>query len=1786
MMTSEEVIEHPNSQQQQQLQLQHPLQQQHTAVDQHHHQVQHYHSSNQHHHPSHYSPIVSSCQHLLLPNGSIIGRHVAKTILPNFPSLCSAIPAEHVVHHNHNHNMTTTTTTTLERQRTMGLCSIDGRAPVSHSRIRDFILRDFGPTLHRMGYGRGHRVALVLPNGPELAMAILATCHWMSCVPLNACGAKSELEADLQRCAADVVIGPYHQQHVVDDMSVASSDTVDAAYGGRFHVLPLSKNKDSAEFLAFEHVEETARNLGIPFLGLVPSQREAGIFRLVEAEAGGVPPMQVSSVPRRFQPQHVAVSSGTEADLARGMLASMCQETTNCATMVMESASCASDFLDQGNDLDEVPEAQVSHFIANTHSDEILVLFTSGTTGSKKIVAHNLGDMLVASAIIALSWALTPDDINCNMMPLFHVGGIVRQVFSPILSGGSVICCPAFDPAIFWALLQNRAFSWYYAAPTMHHLILQCGKEIITDIHGNRITLHASIQPRLRMIANAAGGLLPSLARELQHAFHANVLPSYGMTECMPISSPPANFRLEKPGTSGVPVGPEVAVLNLYNMQSLPPGEEGAICVRGEPCFRGYCVDHSDKSSQNLSTFLDGGWFDTGDLGYMDADGYLYITGRTKEVINRGGEIISPMEVEEAVGSHPSVQACVAFSATHNILQEVVGIVIVPNPGIPRVDLHFLHEYLGQERLAAAKWPQCIVFMDGLPKSHTNKLLRVKLGQRLCLPELNDGMYPIERTFQAKCPPQGTPLETLIPCEQVTVHAPTVQSILRAQLLTSRNQDLVVVPHPSRIGALVAYLYNLDRVWVVQVAREKLDNYVVPTHICLMNRPFVSMRDLLPPRPTDSVAAILQEQSAAKGKPVDPLVREIQELCQDMLDLDCLPAAETNFFNMGGSSMLASQLASKIRKRYDIPFSGAEVFHHASCGAMGALIRERRGAHGHSAQDPSVLTLRADGTVVPTTSGHHKDIDMQGAPFESRRLLPEKGMWRTLFQLIPLFVLFPLWQMTRFFLFFLVLLQVLKRFPGDRMLHIFAFVVTLVAFHLAWVALSPFVFVAIKWIVIGKYKQGRYAIWSNYYLRWWFVDNCRKLIGHGIWGSTESLLNTYYRLLGAKIGPGARISLAAEIAEFDLITIGEGACIELSTVRAFGVDNGSIILGPVAVGIHASVGARSVVAPFTSVPNGAHLGPVSSSYETGANMDARHRRYNRRALPEPRVTSQLFIGGPIMFFLNAISHIPAFLVLYWMVKMPWRHNKKFRRLSQLLQWLCDPRRIPFYIGIRVARAIIAPFVYMAVAILFKKFVIGEFKDGKRDTRSEWQLLRHWLAATIFSREKIQDVTELVGRHYELVSILFRMLGAKVGKRVFWPGNQPIFSGEFDLLEIGDDVVFGSRSFFCATTIDSAEKIVLCAGSNVADNCVVLPGSVIGKNAVLGSNSLCPEGWYLPEASVWFGARESQPTQLEKGVESTFTGSERIVAKDIKYLPMIGDETTIRPFGKAFYKGEAPYTVLPLSFIIVFTLITNIVIAAVHTGPFLGAVHGAAGILYGFPISQRDYSLQYSTGTVYATILVGFIVSHMLRVFLWAFIELAAKWGFMGRREEGRFNYDACNYAQNWELYQIVTRVRRVGRTSLLDFLEGTPFMALFFRLQGCKLGKDCCLYPTGGDPYMPEPDLVEMGDRCVVDTSSIVSHLNTRGNFELVKILLENHVTLRARSRVQQGVHMEAGSMLLEKSLAMTGEVIEADSVWQGAPATRLFSYDPLLEGVRPSTSHYDTMFESGADSLNETGIV
>ena len=200
------------------------------------------------------------------------------------------------------------------------------------------------------------------------------------------------------------------------------------------------------------------------------------------------------------------------------------------------------------------------------------------------------------------------------------------------------------------------------------------------------------------------------------------------MTECMPISTPPLGYALDRPGTSGVMCGPEIKIFDLEG-NSLEPHKTGLVVLKGMPCFKGYL----NNEEANKESFFEGGWFNTGDCGYLDEDGFLFITGRMKEIINRGGETISPFEIEDAVKSHPDIEQCMAFSAPHDRLQECVGIALVAKtPGDRTLTLPKLQRFLSS-KLHPSKWPMVIVYIDRLPQVSSMKSILAILNWQHCL---------------------------------------------------------------------------------------------------------------------------------------------------------------------------------------------------------------------------------------------------------------------------------------------------------------------------------------------------------------------------------------------------------------------------------------------------------------------------------------------------------------------------------------------------------------------------------------------------------------------------------------------------------------------------------------------------------------------------------------------------------------------------------------------------------------------------------------------------------------------------------------------------------------------------------------------------------------------------------------------------------------------------------------------------------------------------------------------
>jgi oxalate---CoA ligase len=351
-------------------------------------------------------------------------------------------------------------------------------------------------------------------------------------------------------------------------------------------------------------------------------------------------------------------------------------------------------------------------------SDDVaLVLHTSGTTSRPKIVPLTHGNLACNAQNIARSLELTPDDRCLNVMPLFHVHGLVGAVLGSLAAGASVVCTPGFNAAQFFGWLRHFSPTWYTAVPTMHQAAL-----------ARAIGDGGVPKSSLRFIRSCSSALPPKLMGELEAAFSVPVIEALGMTEAShQVASNPLPPRARKPGSVGVATGPEVAIMDEAGAL-LPRGAAGEIVLRGPNVTRGY----TSPPEANAKAFTQG-WFRTGDQGTLDADGYLFLTGRLKEIINRGGEKVSPREVDEALLEHPAVAQAVAFAVPHATLGEDVGAAVVLRTGAAAaggVTGDAIREFTFT-RLAAFKVPSVVLVVDAIPKGPTGKLQRIGLVEKL-----------------------------------------------------------------------------------------------------------------------------------------------------------------------------------------------------------------------------------------------------------------------------------------------------------------------------------------------------------------------------------------------------------------------------------------------------------------------------------------------------------------------------------------------------------------------------------------------------------------------------------------------------------------------------------------------------------------------------------------------------------------------------------------------------------------------------------------------------------------------------------------------------------------------------------------------------------------------------------------------------------------------------------------------------------------------------------------------
>jgi acyl-CoA synthetase (AMP-forming)/AMP-acid ligase II len=348
--------------------------------------------------------------------------------------------------------------------------------------------------------------------------------------------------------------------------------------------------------------------------------------------------------------------------------------------------------------------------------DLALLLHTSGTTARPKLVPLSQSNLAASARHIATTLALSPADVCLQIMPLFHIHGLVAGVLSSLSAGAQICVTPGFNALRFFHWLDEIHPTWTTGVPTMHRAILgraDRNKEILA-------------RRRLRLIRSSSASLRPRLMAELEQAFNAPVIESYGMTEAShQMASNPLPPRPRKPGSVGVAAGPEIAIMSDSGAL-LPRGESGEIVVRGRNVTSGYV----NNPEANAKAFVNG-WFRTGDQGSLDEEGYLRISGRLKELINRGGEKVSPLEVDVVLMDHPAVQLVLTFGIPHETLGEEVGAAVVLKEGKTATERE-LRDF-AEKHLAHYKVPHKIVFVSELPRGPTGKLQRIGLAAKLGL---------------------------------------------------------------------------------------------------------------------------------------------------------------------------------------------------------------------------------------------------------------------------------------------------------------------------------------------------------------------------------------------------------------------------------------------------------------------------------------------------------------------------------------------------------------------------------------------------------------------------------------------------------------------------------------------------------------------------------------------------------------------------------------------------------------------------------------------------------------------------------------------------------------------------------------------------------------------------------------------------------------------------------------------------------------------------------------------
>lgn len=362
-------------------------------------------------------------------------------------------------------------------------------------------------------------------------------------------------------------------------------------------------------------------------------------------------------------------------------------------------------------DLFESADSDKVHAIAPVPADDALLMYTSGTTGRPKGVVLTQANLLAGGGATALAHELQSDDRAVCVLPLYHINGLIVTVMAPLVSGGSVVMPGKFSVSTFWPIIAQEDCSWFSVVPTQISYLLHA--DASADEKKPR---------RLRFGRSASAPLSPDVQQAFEKRFGVPIIETMGLTEtAAQILSNPLPPAPRKIGSPGIAFGNEVMVADT-NQKEVPRGAEGEILVRGPSVMKHYLKNKAATAEALTSD----GWLRTGDLGRMDADGYVFITGRLKELIIKGGENIAPREIDEALYTHPDIIEAAAFACPcPNYGQRVEAAVkLTPGSSLSEADLIALC----RDRVGKFKAPDRVHVLNELPKGPSGKIQRKKLA--------------------------------------------------------------------------------------------------------------------------------------------------------------------------------------------------------------------------------------------------------------------------------------------------------------------------------------------------------------------------------------------------------------------------------------------------------------------------------------------------------------------------------------------------------------------------------------------------------------------------------------------------------------------------------------------------------------------------------------------------------------------------------------------------------------------------------------------------------------------------------------------------------------------------------------------------------------------------------------------------------------------------------------------------------------------------------------------------